>query len=566
MPPPNALGRPTAAGASGLVRFLNRLPQLWLHRPTPSKDAAAILAMFALAAVTALTGAGHTRLFGHDVFIALDGGWRILNGQRPHVDFGAGLGAVFFMFIATGLKLAHNSVDGVSYASAVFGLAVGLWGYALSRQRTAWLPSVLAATLLVLIGVGPFPLGFAPNQLSHAMLYSRYAYAIVGLVVVEGFLAPRRNDRNAALLGGISTGAACVVALFTKPNFGLVALGFAAGTLALVRHNRWRWAGLPLGFGAAGLAMLAYLRFDLAAVSRDFGMLAAARGTTFDGWAIRWALLKGLPEFAWLALLAVLCGLSYSRKKTEVAWWRPLALALLLFIGGGLLLGSNAQPGGYPLNAVFAILLTASAGEESEPAEFLTADAIVILVGSLCFAPTFFESASGLVYAALDAQRTLAAPQEARFHEPHLAPLFLYDVPEGTDAELRSNGRLYVTYVNDGVDLIRRVSGPDETVFDLDIANPFPYALLRRPPHGGLVNLSFQNSFIDAHKPTPQWLFGSADIVMVPKHPSGNETNSEALRRNYLSAVQSGFRLCAESDWWQLYKRPSNLSSCPLRP
>ncbi len=105
------------------------------------------------------------------------------------------------------------------------------------------------------------------------------------------------------------------------------------------------------------------------------------------------------------------------------------------------------------------------------------------------------------------------------------------------------------------MDLIQRVSKPDETVFTLDMVNPFPYALLRRPPEGGTPALSFNHTFNDQHKPSPEWLFGSADIVMVPKHPASSEPDAAALFRNYLPAIESKFSLRAESEWWKLYQR-----------
>jgi hypothetical protein len=75
--------------------------------------------------------------------------------------------------------------------------------------------------------------------------------------------------------------------------------------------------------------------------------------------------------------------------------------------------------------------------------------------------------------------------------------------------------------------------------------------------------MAFDHQFNDAHKPTPEQLFGSADIVMVPKHPSAADIDTQALFRNYLPAIQARYRLCAETDWWQLYKPPLHLEGCP---
>ena len=127
--------------------------------------------------------------------MVLDGGWRILNGQRPQVDFSPGIGSLALLLVAGGLKLAHNSVHGIGYASALLGVVVGLWGYVLGRRRMGWIPAILVAMTLVLIGVAPYPLGWPPNMLSHAMSYNRYGYALLGLVMLEAFQRRAPDDR-----------------------------------------------------------------------------------------------------------------------------------------------------------------------------------------------------------------------------------------------------------------------------------------------------------------------------------------------------------------------------------
>ncbi len=498
-----------------------------------------------ISAAAALTGAVHTRIFGHDIFIFLDAGWRVLNGQRPEIDFNPSMGPVLALLAAAGLWLAHNSADGIGYMSAMVGAVVGWWGYAISRRRMAAIPAALGGMVLALIALGPFPIGWAPNMLSHAMLYNRYGYALLGLVVLECF-----QPGESGLAGGISTGVASAALLYLKPSYCLVALGFAVWSFAPERKQPRRSLGLVLGIAAAGIAMMAYLRFDFAAFWSDLSLMSAARSSGLSLWNVRWSLFKGAADLLPLALLALLV----SNVTTTV---RPLLLTALVWIGGALLLATNAQPSGYPLNAVLALLLVeqgrqAMAVFSPGAPRFPTPATILILLGLVCYAPVAVTNISGLVHAWIDSR---TSPNVARFHAPHLASLILYDVPDGTDADRRSNGQAYVDYVNDGIDLIRRVWGPEQTIFTLDMANPFPYALLRRPPPGGSPALAYNHTFSDAHKPSPEWLFGSADIVMVPKHPASSEPDARALFRNYLPAIKRNFILCAESDWWKLYKR-----------
>jgi hypothetical protein len=535
---------PGPSSQSELPRPFDRLSRLWEQPAGVAADISATALVLAISGITAYIGAVHTMIYGHDIFLILDAGWRVLNGQRPNVDFSPSLSPALGLLLAGALRLAHNSVNAVGFASALVGATAGFLGYWLTRPRMGAVPAVLASIVLTLITVAPFPVGLLPNALSQAMLYNRYGYALLGLVLLEAFQGSRDCDRARAVCGGFVTGVVSVALLFLKPSYSLVALGFVACSIALVRHNQWRFAGILLGLLLTGGAMMAYLGFNFAAVWNDLALMSAAKSSAVNFWAIRWAIFKGLADFLPLALLALLI-------RTP----RSLAMSAVVFIGGALLLATNGQPTGFPLNALLAILLAEQARTRSKR------DAIPILIGLIAYLPVCCGSAAGLGFALL--QSAQSPPSEvARFEPSQLANLLLYDLPEGTDADRRSNGRAYVTYVNSGIDLLQRVSRADETVFTLDAQNPFSYALLRRPAHGGSACLSFNHTFNDAHKPSSEWLFGSADIVMVPKYPSASEPDADALFRNYYPSIKTGFRLCAETEWWKLYKRPWNLAGC----
>jgi hypothetical protein len=554
-------------GGGELARSLDRLPQLWRLPPNYFRDACAVLLILAVCTGTALIGAVHTRIFGHDIIDLLDSGWRVENGQRPAVDYLPGVGELLPLLMAGGLKLAGNSVRGIGYASALLGAMVGLVSYAIARNRMAWTAAGVTSLLLTLIAVAPYPLGLLPNMFSHAMVYNRYGFALLGIVVLESFQPPRKTSLG---LGSPAlTGITSAALLFLKPSYGLVALVFAAYSVLLDRHNWRRTIGILLGLTAGILTMMAWLRFDFAALFRSLRLLAEAKSSGLSLWDIRWAVLKGLPDFLGLVLLVVFVGVARSSKESLARAFSPLAVAILVMLGGALLLATNAQAGGYPLNAVLAILLVEQglvAVKESgigATSGFLRADTVILLAGLLCFVPDLLANAGGLGFAVLESRRNPPASEAPRFQSAQLSGLLLYDLPLGTDADYRSNGRVYVTYVNDGMDLIRRLSKPSETVFTLDIFNPFPYALQRSPASGGSDCMAFNHQFNDAHKPTPDQLFGSADVVMVPKHPSAADIDTQALFRNYLPAIQARYRLCAETGWWQLYKPPSQLEGCP---
>ncbi len=234
----------------------------------------------AICVATILVGAVRVSRFGHDVFILLDNGWRVLSGQRPMVDYYSPLGPVIFLVSALGLRLSHFSPAGLGYANALFAFVIGLWAYALCRGRLPDVPRVLASLYLPLMIVAPFSLGMAPWDGSYAMLYNRYGYSLLGLILVECF-CPRNTHSAAAgeFEGGCSTGVAAAIALFLKVTYFSVSLLLIAVALLLRRASARRLLGLAGGFTATALAFMAYLRFDLAAISKSLLLLSHVRAS-----------------------------------------------------------------------------------------------------------------------------------------------------------------------------------------------------------------------------------------------------------------------------------------------
>ena len=162
-------------------------------------------------------GAVPTRVFGHDIFFLLDNGWRVINGQRPHIDYASPWGPVSFLIVGLGLTVSRYTADGIGYGNALFGLLIGLWSYRLGRDRLEPTPHILMSLYLVGLVLAPYPLGRLFIYSSHAMVYNRYGYALLGLVMLESFhtVEGRRREKE-EWIGGVSSGAAAALALFLK--------------------------------------------------------------------------------------------------------------------------------------------------------------------------------------------------------------------------------------------------------------------------------------------------------------------------------------------------------------
>ena len=563
------MDHPTTSQAEDLAESgaAVRLPAVSLAAKEHSRASTVFLVgLGIICAATTLIGAVPTRMFGHDTFIPLEMGWRILHGQRPHVDFVSGWGPVWYLVSALGLVISRHSVDGIGYASAVMALIVGSWSFLLAKARLLPLWRVVFSLFLAALVVAPYPLGNSPLLSSHAMAYNRWGYALLGLVLLE-CLVPALDEARVphpsrlqtggwaseALFGGLSTGAALSLALFLKVSFLLVGAGIAVVLALLLRDlSPRRLLGIVAGFGVVSLALLAYLRFDLIAMIRDLRMAGAARSGAFTAEGTvnkifsRPSALLTVVLFAWVAALVLRDRLPRWRG------WRLPAIAVLLFAGDMAIIMTNQQWDGFVLCASFGILIANEIMREQqqEPASQRPLYAGAICLAALLFVPQFAGDLCGLAYGLWSKQAARSDTDIVRLTPPNLAALVLYDghIP-------RSNGRVLANYVNDGVALLERESRPGETILSIDMTNPFPYALERAPAHGGVASPTYHFNIDDEHRPNDDEFFGDAQIVMVPKHPALDDFFYRDFLRAYEPGLRQRYSLAAESGWWWMYRR-----------
>ncbi|MGO9009989.1 MAG: hypothetical protein ACLQPN_07790 [Bryobacteraceae bacterium] len=504
---------------------------------------------------TVFVGAVPTRVYGHDIFFLLDNGWKVINGLRPHVDYYSPWGPLTFLIAGLGLKLSGYGVNGIGYGNAVAALIVGIWSFFLTSNRLASSARLLLSFFLAVLVAAPYALGNSPFSSSHAMVYNRYGYALLGLILVETSKA--RCGGRGELAGGISTGAALSLTLFLKASYFLMAVALI-GVISLIL---WRLAlrrllGIALGFSFVSACMLAYLRFDVAAMFRDLRMAAGARAELLGPDIPLWTVLGHASVLLGVVLFSLATALVFGSR---VQSWRGLKLPIigtLLFLVDIGLMSTNAQSDVFPICAVFAVVMLSEITEDQQalpPVEgryFRPHYAAVLCLGALLFVPEFTADMVGLSYGVWKKVRPSAPAAVLRFTSPNLKALLLYD-----GATPRSNGRTYVTYVNDGVALLERETHRTEKVLTMDFTNPFPYALERRPPRGGIAAMGYHYTLGDRHRPTDDRYFGDADIVMVPKRPSQADFYYSDFLKAYKPGLQQRYTLAAESDWWLMYRR-----------
>ncbi|MRS01851.1 hypothetical protein EG832_01250 [bacterium] len=516
-----------------------------------------ITCLLFLCITTIYIGAVPTHKFGHDTFFILDNSWRVVNGQRTHLDYTSAWGPLSFIIFALGLKLSHYTVNGIGYGTAIFGLIIGLWSYSLGRDRLQSLTRVLFSLFMVGLVIAPYALSYGVLATTHAMVYNRFGYALLGLILLESMqLIQYPQLKTAEWMDGFSTGVAVALTFFLKISYFFAAILLIGGiSIISKRFDRKRLYGLILGFSLISIAFLYYLDFDLQAIFHDLQMAAGARSESLPYYHL---LKKFTLNAIYLPAVILFSYASMMAMGSKQNHWKNLQLPLtgaLVFVADIFLIFTNQQWFEPPLIASFILIVlnnvTAHSSKEQNkgisPAN--RRYIILLLVGAALFLPIFVSQYVALAHGAMEKKNPPDIESVTRFKQPFLTDLLLYEGEQPS-----SNGRQYTTNINEGVALLQAVSKKHETVQTIDMFNPFPFALGRKPPTGGIAAAAYKYTFSENHRPSDVQYFGNADIVMVPRKPAA-VSDYYGIMKIYEPALKESFFLAEQSDLWCLYRR-----------
>ncbi len=523
-----------------MLRFSEQLEQKtrWFRRNPWFIVLVLFGVMVILSLLRAYGGLYGLTIYSHDAFSLLDPAWRILNGQLPHIDFYSGIGPVPYLQTVWGMKMSHAGAEGMVYGQVAFGFVAATWTLLIARTRVQLSLACLAAIYVLLLAIAPFNVGSNFTELTAGMYYNRSGYALTFILLLEALAPALRRGRNLELAGGISTGTALAILLFTKSTYFAAGVLALIGVLALRKQFVSRWFGIGAAFCLVSLGFMAYLRFDFAAVAGDVRMMSGAKyinPTKLLSALLEVGSVEGL-SFLLLVLFSAVVFWRENEAKTSVG----LAMsALVIVVIGAILLFSNKQDRGLPLNAVLEILIAGrlivslKKGPVPDRAIRLSliAGAILLTIGGMT------AELAGIPYSAYE-RLTWKAP--------------LLNAPGLARFETREED--YAQFVDDGLSLANRYRKQGDTITSLDFSDFFSYALRVKPAEGGANALHYKSTFSDTHHPSPERLFGAADIVMLPIEFS--EINSKVgISRNYVPFLVSHFHLDGKSKLWQLYRR-----------
>lgn len=531
---------------------LNRLVGWWSSsEPKPGWAKKLFLAVAVCYFVfIAVAQTGPLNRYANDVFILLDGSWRIFKGQVPYRDFYLALGPLEYLVTAGAMFLTKGGPGAIALGNCAFGIGVGAWGWFLARRRMPLLPSLLAAAWLILTATCSTPLGVAPSDLGCAMSYNRHGYAILAILLMECAFLYRRSS----LAGAISSGIALALLAFLKLNFfGCAVVLILASLFLAPRRVRVRLGGILLGFCCGSIPFVAFLRFSIAPYLADLDTAVHARIGVLN---LKDAanLIAGSGEVALLTVTTILVVVvtAGNRLRWE-AMIRILAFWGLVVLSCTLLAQTDAAEGKiFVLLPLWAILLLgrlANAYPGAPEKGAVSVLALLCIGGCLV---NFFEDGRSAL-ALLRFRLPPASSSAVLLKQPGMSRLKFFDTGEreSDEAARISAGQYLPASVNDGVVLLDKYAQPSETVLTLGFTNPFAYVERRDPAIGGSPWLHVGNNLSATHLLAPERIFGNAKVMMLLTCVRG-EAQLHAAYEPYL--VQH-FDFVASNRCWSLYRR-----------
>ena len=520
-------------------------------------------ALVSFYALQVALGALPTRVYAHDLFIFLDGAWRVACGQTPSVDFYAGYGVLVWNPLRWGLALHDYNADGIGLARALYTAFIGIWFVLLNSLKPRRVESMLLGFFLLMFVSAARPLGEYPTWVSHAMFYNRIGYALLFLIVFEQLGVSRFEEADQSVAEpqqgkaqfwlGLSTGMALACTLLVKVVFLLPGLALLATGLLLFGTNRKHVAGLLCG--SLGMLVLAItcLHFRPLPFLRETLTLVRQRGHIVDDAVTMVVQDFGGVVFTLAAGIAI-ARVGFRNRPVE----QKYLVATVVIAGCDIFCrAANAIRADLPLAAFWSLggaVLLLSFPRLATAATARRPRMIALLVICPLVVPIFLMDLSSSVYAAY---KTLAIRNHAslRFDSPRLRNWVPQDWLGEDPNYVTRNGKPLILATNDGIHLLQRLSRPDETVSCIAYDNPFSFALGRRPAEGGAVWLYMGNNLSVAHPLPELTAIGHPDLLMVerPNFVEGNTTN--AILALYPDLLTKEFALVGSSEYWTLYRR-----------
>jgi hypothetical protein len=500
-----------------------------------------------------LPGQTVTTRYLNDLFVILDGAYRVVSGQVPSRDFHTPLGPLAYYLPAVGYVISGTLGGAMPAAMALAILAFSVPILHILGSRLHPVLALLFGVFLLLILALPINPGEGITALSFAKFYNRIGWVALSILLIM-YLRPIRMHEQQDLLDALCATGLTLVMLYTKLTYGIAAIAFLVFMIT-DRHQR-RWTLATLGLLVITCIAVEMIWQSSRAYLADLHLALNVGGRLRGTWGqIADHILGNLTDYI---LLAIFAGLALRRTRSL----RDGLYYLFCAITGFLIINQNFQSWGiiilYAASAVAAeTILRFEDKDVASPIEqhwSIRGGAKLLFLALVL--PTIVHSTAALglhmISASIRAGQSIALPH---LEQVRLANLWTWGEYDTAD--------LYLTTIRDGAKLLSDMNVNGEKIFVLDLANPFPMILNTPPPKGAMPWLQWERTLNAATFIPAEALMADVALVMEPK-PVGDATqpepNREGLRTLYGRYIADHFEIARETDYWKVYRRRSQPS------
>jgi hypothetical protein len=519
------------------------------------------------------TKAIYISVWTHDNFTYLDGAYRILKGQIPHVDFITPIGLFGYLLPFFGLEIAGSYSLALPVSDLIATALIIFLAIIVSRNRLYVFPGLLLITYVWLLASVPINAGDTARYISYSMFYNRYGWALL-LILFVLYVGSQEADKASGIFDTIAGTIILVFLFYTKISYFAMAAAFLA-MLAFKSKYHVKIAAICF----LNLIVI-ILIMELIFPGLNFGYFTDLMTALRSSGAIRGGLYTAINflyrNLADIILVFFIVALS---ARINAMNWLDYVFVAYVFLATYTLLNQNAQTRNMvTLFAVFVWAMQISLAKLSEAVKnganehIKTVKVVVYGVVALSLLLVVQPFATRIYGMAIIYARSKPMPENKAINLAKLSKVYVYkdaNYLSGIDKDRYSNQETYllrkrirrdwlaeqeyIETVMDGVNLLRTHLKPKDSVIVMDMVNPFNFLLDKRPPKNSYSFLHLHRTFnLGAARPKPSML-DYANLVMIPNYPI-QMPERNALLKIFGPALKNKYEEVGRDRYWTLLR------------
>lgn len=506
----------------------------------------------------------------HDAFIFFDAIHRVDHGQIPSSDFPTPLGAAMIYLPWLGSKLSGGYAGAIEISSALVAVFLCLaCAQAGARRFPPAVTAILVAAIFLMVVPAMLEGYLVPDSMTIeageptgigdeyalAMFYNRWGWGAI--IAMFAFLTPRPDDRPTPIAEIVTLGLLLVFLFWLKLSYFAVGAGVAL-LYAFLGPQPWRTLAIGGGVCVGGIALIALVTGNLFAYVSDMLLTSKVSGARFLG-------IFGLVKDNLLDLLTA-CSAMIVIGLTRRLTWQDFAIVGLVVFGSLFIINQNAQASGVPtLLVVGAYAIWRVSGDDNRVLRLVAVVALALPALAL-----ILERSLGLLGQTMVARREEARPPPAWAGIAAMKGVFaqeresMFDTASSAKQgdQLSSHRAMamygrrqilrsgeYMQTLMAGMEDLRPVLEPNESVVVMDFASPLAFLMQVRPAKGYWITFDDGRTISEEVAPEGDVLFQDADHVMMPRMFMEPDT-AITLRNLYSDYLDGAYAQRVETTYW----------------